>query len=33
VLLDLAHRIAPRLVTRVLARNAGALHSVERGSQ
>jgi short-subunit dehydrogenase len=33
VLLDLAHRIAPRLVTRVLARNAGALHSVERGSE
>ncbi|MDA3951182.1 MAG: SDR family NAD(P)-dependent oxidoreductase [Spirochaeta sp.] len=33
VLLDIAHRIAPRLVTRVLARNAGAIHSVERGSE
>ena len=33
ILLDIAHRIAPRLVTRILARNAGAIHSVERGSK
>jgi len=32
VLLDIAHRIAPGLVTRVLAGSGGSVHSVERSS-
>ncbi|MFP4151535.1 MAG: SDR family NAD(P)-dependent oxidoreductase [Alkalispirochaeta sp.] len=32
VLLDIAHRIAPGLVTRVLGRSGGSIHSVDRSS-
>jgi NAD(P)-dependent dehydrogenase (short-subunit alcohol dehydrogenase family) len=32
VLLDIAHRISPGLVTRVLARSGGSIHSVDRSS-